>query len=332
MIRRALGACLAWSLAWGLACRALAGDWAPATVPLPVKRVGPHSWYVEGVLEDASRENQGFMSNAGFVVTADGVVVFDTLGSPALAERLLAEIRRHTALPVKRVIVSHYHADHFYGIPAFRAAGAEIWAPAGAQQYLHSEAAARRIAERRETLGPWLGSDFEMPLPDRWIAENTAFELGGVRFALTHIGPGHSPEDWVMKVDPDDVLFGGDTVYAARVPFVGEADTGAWLHAIERLLAIPARVLVPGHGPASTRPREDLQLTHDYLTFLRGEMRRAVDEFLTFDDAYARIDWSRFAELPTFDAANRGNAYNVFLQMEQEALGPSVPPPADDTR
>lgn len=321
MIGRALSACLA----AGLACAAWAADWAPATVPMPVVQVGPHSWYVEGVLEDASRANQGFMSNAGFVVTSEGVVVFDALGSPALAERLLAEIRRHTHLPVKRVIISHYHADHVYGIPALRAAGAEIWAAAAARHYLHSDAAARRLAERRDSLGPWLGKDFALPLPDRWVAEDSVFELGGLRFTLTRVGPAHAPEDWVMKVDPDDVLFAGDTVYAARVPFVGEADTGAWLKAIERLLAMPARVLVPGHGPASYHPREDLTLTHDYLYFVRSEMQRAVADFLSFDEAYARIDWRRYAHLPTFDAANRGNAYNVYLQMEQEALGAVAP-------
>ena len=226
---------------------------------------------------------------------------------------------------VKYVGISHYHADHFYGIPAFRAAGAEIWAPAQAQHYLHSEAAKRRLIERRTSLGPWLGRDFELPLPDKWIAEDTRFELGGMRFTLTHVGPGHSPEDWVMKVDPDDVLFAGDTVYAARVPFVGEADTATWLQAIEHLLSVPTKILVPGHGPASYHPRDDLTLTHDYLDFLRSEMRRAVAEFVTFDDAYARIDWRRFNALPTFDVANRGNAYNVYLQMEQEALGAVAP-------
>jgi glyoxylase-like metal-dependent hydrolase (beta-lactamase superfamily II) len=321
VIGRALSACFA----AGLACAAWAADWEPATVPMPVKQVGAHSWYVEGVLEDASRANQGFMSNAGFVITSEGVVVFDALGSPALAERLLAEIRRHTDLPVKRVIISHYHADHFYGIPAFRAAGAEIWAAAQAQHYLHSEAATRRLVERRDSLGPWLGPEFELPLPDKWVTEDTGFELGGQHFKLIHVGPGHSPEDWVMKVDPDDVLFAGDTVYAARVPFVGEADTASWLQAIERLLAVPTRILVPGHGPASYHPRDDLTLTHDYLDFLRSEMRRAVAEFVTFDDAYARIDWRRFNALPTFDVANRGNAYNVYLQMEQEALGATAP-------
>lgn len=303
-------------LGWVAAAQAL----EPATVEMPLHQVGPHCFYVEGVLEDASRANQGFMSNAGFVITDAGVVVFDTLGSPALAERLIALIRTRTEQPIRRVIISHYHADHFYGIPALRAAGAEIWAQARVRDYLNSEAAARRLAERRETLAPWLGPEFTLPLPDRYVEADEDFELGGVRFELRHVGPGHAPEDLALRVTPDDVVYAGDTVYAGRVPYVGDADTGDWLRAIARLQALPARTLVPGHGPASLRPREDLALTRDYLTFLRTEMRRAVADFLGFDEAYARIDWQGFADLPTFDVANRGNAYNVFLQMEQEAL------------
>lgn len=303
-------------LLWAAAALAL----EPATVDMPLRQVGPHCWYVEGVLEDASRANQGFMSNAGFVITADGVVVFDALGSPPLAERLIALIRTQTAQPIRRVIISHYHADHFYGIPALRAAGAEVWAHAGVRAYLGSEAAARRLAERRETLAPWLGPEFALPLPDRYLRADETFELGGVGFEIRHVGPGHAPEDLALRVTPDDVVYSGDTVYAGRVPFIGDADTGAWLEAISRLQALPARTLVPGHGPASLKPREDLELTRNYLTFLRTEMRQAVADFLGFEEAYARIDWQRFVNLPTFDVANRGNAYNVFLQMEQEAL------------
>lgn len=296
--------------------------WQAATVEMPVLQVGPHSWYVQGRLEDATRDNQGFMSNAGFVITDAGVIVFDALGSPALAARLVTEIQRRTSLPIMKVIISHYHADHFYGIAALRAAGAEIWAHDSARAYLNSAAAQRRLSERRGSIGAWLGVDFALPLPDRWLTEDETFELGGVTISLRHIGPGHAPEDLAMLVLPDGVLYAGDTVYAGRVPFVGDADTALWLRAIERLRDIPASVLVPGHGQASFRPREDLQLTHDYLAFLRGEMQRAVATFLSFDEAYASIDWHRFARLPTFDAANRGNAYNVYLQMEQEALEP----------
>ena len=123
-----------------------------------------------------------------------------------------------------------------------------------------------------------------------------------------------------MLVEPDGVLYSGDVVYAGRVPFIGDANTRLWLKAIDRLLAIPARVMVPGHGPASWHPRRDAQLTREYLTFLREQMGKAVQNFETFDQAYAAVDWSRFKAEPTFGVANRRNAYNVYLEMEQEML------------
>lgn len=295
--------------------------WAPSDMPMPVHRVGPHSYYVEGRLEEASRANEGFIANAGFVVTREGVVVFDALGSPALADRLIAAIRARTDQPIRRVVISHYHADHFYGIPAFRRVGAEIWADTRAHAYLDSPAATERLAERERTIGRWLGPGFRLPQPDRWIERDEDFTMGGVRFALRRLGPAHSPEDLALLVEPDGVLYSGDVVYAGRVPFIGDADTRLWLQAIDRLLALPARVMVPGHGPASYAPARDARMTRDYLRFLREQMGRAARDFVPFDEAYRQVDWRRFRAEPTFDAANRRNAYNVYLQMEQEMLG-----------
>src|SRR5690606_24625951 len=103
-------------------------DHAPLSVRVEPRRLSQRAWFVQGDAGPVSRENEGFNSNAGFVVTDEGVVVFDALGTPALGAELLAQIRRITPLPVRRVIVSHYHADHFYGLQAFKEAGAEIWA------------------------------------------------------------------------------------------------------------------------------------------------------------------------------------------------------------
>jgi hypothetical protein len=49
-------------------------------------------------------------------------------------------------------------------------------------------------------------------------------------------------------------------------------------------------------------------------------MGRAVKDFVPFDDAYAKADWSRFSGLPAFAEANRINAYGTYLRMEQEEL------------
>jgi len=102
---------------------------------------------------------------------------------------------------------------------------------------------------------------------------------------------------------------------------VGEADSRLWLRQIERLLELKPRVIVTGHGEVSRDPERDLGLTRDYLLYLREAMGKAVADFVPFDEAYAKTDWSRFAKLPAFEAANRVNAYGTYLLMERESLG-----------
>lgn len=290
------------------------------TVPVEPIRLSPHCWYVRGAAAQPSVENQGFTANAGFVVTGDGVVVFDALGTPPLGEALVRAIRTVTDQPIRRVVVSHYHSDHFYGLQALKAEGAEVWAHAGVRPYLESDAPALRLQERRGSLAPWVDDSARIVWPDVWVQDDASFELGGVTFRLHHVGPAHTPEDLALVVQEDGVFFAGDLMFGGRIPFVGEADSRAWLDAIDRVEKHQPKVLVGGHGDASANAGADLRLTRDYLLYLREQMGAAVQEFVPFEEAYAATDWSRFSHLPAFEAANRRNAYNTYLLMEREAL------------
>lgn len=280
-------------------------------------QVAPQTWVVQGESALGSSANRNFISNAAFVITSEGVVVVDALGSPALAEDLIAAIRSITAQPIKWVIVTHYHADHIYGLQAFKAVGAEVLAQQESQQYLHSETAALRLQASREDLFPWIDEKTRLVEADRWITGPTTLRLGGLDFQLQPAGPAHTPEDLVVYVPQLKLLLAGDLVFRARIPFVGQADSGRWIEALDRLLAFDAGVIIPGHGPVSTTAREDLQMTRDYLAYLRKTMGDAAREMEPFEEAYKRTDWSRFAKLPLFGPANRINAYNTYLLMEQ---------------
>lgn len=307
-------------LAAAMALCTVAAGAAEATVPMRAERVGAHSWYVQGQSGPASSENQGFMSNAGFVVTKEGVLVFDALGTPALARRLVREIRKVTARPIRRVIVSHYHADHYYGLQVFRELGAGIWAHRAGRGAIDMPGAQDRLAQRKEVLFPWVDDSFRAVPADVWLEGDREFIFGGLHFDLRHVGPAHSAEDLALFVREDGVLFAGDLVFKGRVPFVGDADSRLWLASLDRLLAFRPKVLVPGHGAASREPARDLALTRGYLRHLREQMGRAVADFVPFEEAYAKADWSAYRHLPAFEAANRPNAYNTYLLMEQEAL------------
>ncbi len=294
----------------------------PVTVPVKAVKLAAHSYFIPGLAGAASTANQGFMSNAGFVVTPAGVVVFDTLGSPSLAQAMVKRIRQVTKQPIKRVIVSHYHADHYYGIQVFKDLGAEIWAHEGGKGVVGSEGAKLRFAQRKDILGRWINDKTQrFPEPDLWLSGDTDFELGGLHFRIRHVGPAHSDEDLVLFVEEDGVLYAGDLVFKGRVPFVGDADSRKWLAALDKLIAFKPKLLVPGHGGASDTPMDDLTLTRDYLRYLREQMGKAVADLMPFEEAYARTDWSRYETMPAFVEANRRNAYNTYILMEKESLG-----------
>jgi glyoxylase-like metal-dependent hydrolase (beta-lactamase superfamily II) len=293
--------------------------YAPATTEMTVKKVSEHVYYVEGI-PGVATDNQGFISNAGFIVTGNGVVVFDTLGTPSLAAKLVKEICKITDQPIKRVVVSHYHADHIYGLQVFEELGAKIYAPEGAQKYLDSDSAKSRMKERRSSLTPWVNKDTRLVLPDVTVSRSSSFKLGKVSFTITYLGKAHSDGDLAMLVEPDRVLFSGDLIFEDRIPFIGSGDTKHWLKILTKLETGGLTALIPGHGPASKNPQSTITLTRRYLAYLREKMGAAVDEFQDFDEAYTQTDWSSFEKLPAFKAGNRINAYQVYLSMEAELL------------
>jgi glyoxylase-like metal-dependent hydrolase (beta-lactamase superfamily II) len=296
-----------------------AGAALAAAEPVTAQQVADGTWFVQGEAALGSAANRNFISNAGFIVTPKGVVVIDALGSPTLAEELVAAVRRVTTQPIRYVIVTHYHADHIYGLQVLKDLGATVIAHREGLEYLNSDTAQRRLVASREELFPWIDERTRLVPADTWLDADTVLEIGGERLHIRHVGPAHTPEDLVVYAERSRVLFAGDVVFRGRIPYVGQADSRAWIDALSGLIALRPGLIVPGHGPVSADPVPDLELTRDYLVFLRKSMGEAAANLEPFEDAYARTDWSKFAGLPLFRAANRINAYNTYLLMEQQA-------------
>ncbi|RZJ12005.1 MAG: MBL fold metallo-hydrolase, partial [Haliea sp.] len=209
----------------------VAGAQAPA--PVTLQRVSASTWFAQGEAALGSPANRNFISNAGVIATPGGAVVVDALGSPALARELIAEVRRVTGQAVTHVILTHYHADHIYGLQEFRKAGARIIAHGAAREYLNSDTAASRLAQSRIDLAPWIDAQTQLVPADDWLGGARELVVGGVRILLRPVGPAHTAEDLVVFLPAEKVLFSGDLVFRGRIPFVGQANSGQWIRALE---------------------------------------------------------------------------------------------------
>ena len=281
-------------------------------------QVAPHTYFVRGLPEMGSSKNQNFISNAGFVITPKGVVVVDALGSPILAKKLIAEIKKITPQKVVAVIVTHYHADHVYGLQEFRNIGAKIYAQGEGRNYITSETAKQRLIASRIDFAPWVNASTKLIGADVWIDQSYALSVGGVVFKISRVGPAHAPEDLIIYIPSEKVLFAGDLVFRGRIPFVGNADSKGWLQALDEIGSLNPNVVIPGHGAHSMNPAEDIRFTRDYLRYLRESMTKSAVNMDPFEDAYKETDWSEYEGMPLFKAANRMNAYNVYLSIQSE--------------
>lgn len=306
----------------------------PLIQPLLVQQVPDEPiYYTLGNPGVPDQKNEGHTSNAGFVVTNDGAVVFDALGTPSLGWNLLEAIKKITAAPIRYNVVSHYHADHIYGLQAFKDhSSSVIIAQQRATEYREDdqtagERADQRLDQRRSVLAPWVDKNTRVVLPDITFDKGMTIYLGGKRFALIYAGPAHSASDSMMFVEPDGVLFAGDVVQNGRIPFMNgdDVDTANWLRSLAEVEKLAPKFIIPGHGRPSQNAAAAIAFTRDYIDYVRDAMGNAVQDWTDFDAAYDRTDWSKYRGLPAFDANNRGNAYRIYLEMEQAQFKSNKP-------
>ncbi|MEU6646390.1 MBL fold metallo-hydrolase [Saccharomonospora sp. NPDC046836] len=195
--------------------------------------------------------------SVGLVLADHGCLVIDTRGDAAQGAELAAAVREVTSLPWT-VAITHAHFDHSFGTAALLPC--EVWAHERCRAALEAEGAAQRErwAQHYRTEGePGVAAAIaatDIVLPDRLVTTTAELDLGGRRVLLTHPGPGHTGHDLLVHIPDAAVVFAGDLVeHAPGGSFTAESfgpdtDLGHWPAALDRILQLRPRVVVPGHG------------------------------------------------------------------------------------
>ena len=294
--------------------------------PLPYYKIAADTYFLYGNIAEVDAKNRGFNGNAGFVVTRDGVVVIDSLGTPKLGRRLISTVRQITNLPIRYLILTHNHPDHSYGAIAFRKLpGIKIIGHEGTLDYLNSDNLQGSVAFRRQLIGPDMRG-FEGVTPDILVGgkrfSKYTVTLGGKTFAIYNTGQHHSFGDLVVHQVEDQTLWISDLAFNNRATFMGDGHSGELLEAMDWLRhGFPdTRLMIPGHGSAQTPPFPMVEKTFNYVKRLRDEMRSAVKAGQDLETAVRLSDFSDWHDAPLYHENHKKNANFIYLEMEQESF------------
>ena len=296
---------------------------APDDRPLPCYRVGKSTYLLFGNVAQVDSENRGWNGNAGFIVTSDGVIVIDTLGTPKLGRHLLATISSVTDQPVRYVIITHNHPDHAYGAAAFQHLdGVTVITHSGVLEYIDSATLQRSVDYRRTILGEDM-QGFE-PVEADILVKGEDFDklrirLGDQVLDIYNTGSHHSYGDLVIHQVNDDILWIADLAFNQRTTFMGDGDSGRILEAQAWLMQNfeDSQLMVPGHGSPQTNPFPMVAKTGRYVERLRETLRVAVENGVSLLDATENTDFEDWKAVPLYESNQRANAAFVYREMEQ---------------
>lgn len=307
------GAALAGLLILASIGSALAGSDAPA--PLPVTEIAPGIYLHQGPHEEATPENLGGFANVGFVVGERAVAVIDPGGSHRHGEALRAALRQVTDLPVAAVITTHAHPDHALGASAFVAEQPNFIGHAK----LPASLAARGlyyIERLREPLGA-LAEGTEVIMPETLVEDRMTLDLGGRSLILTAHPTAHTDHDLSVFDSATNTLWASDLLFVERTPVVDGSLKG-WLAVLETLQALPAERVVPGHGPVVADWPQALEPQRRYLGSLLTEIRAAIAEGRSIEQAIESVGRSEAEAWTLFEAYHARNVVTVYTELEWE--------------
>jgi len=242
-----------------------------------------------GATAPATYENSGHNNNLSFIITSDGVVVVNASDNALLADALHREIRQHTDLPVRYVILENGQGHAMLGTDYWQQQGAVVIAHEDA--YSEIEERGEDILERMQRRNRDKAMGTHLSLPDETFGDERIIELGGMRIEVLYLGPAHSPGDIVVWLPEQEIVIAGDIAFHERLlPVFEDTDTAGWLETWPVFAALGAKIVVPGHGQPTVM-KEVHEWTVGYLEYMREEISNILDEAPTKSTKHLTVIW-----------------------------------------
>ncbi len=235
---------------------------------------------------------QGSGGNIGVSIGDDGTLIVDDQFAP-LTAKIQAAIGALTRNPVDFVINTHWHYDHTDGNTNFGRAGATIVAHENARTRMMSTHTVSLNNRVQEAYGP-------DGLPKITFYQSMRFHYNGDVIDVIHLRNAHTDGDAAVYFRDTNVLHTGDTFTRSALPFADQPNGGTLDGMIDAAWTMAGlidddTVIIPGHGPLSTRT--DLLAHHAKLVEIRDRLREHAARGDTPDQVVAANPARGYAEM-----------------------------------
>jgi len=305
----------------------------------------------DGVYAAISKPAYKVNCNAVIILLGDSVLVVDTHSKPSAARALIAQIKKLTDKPVRYVVNTHFHWDHYQGNEAYPSswpAGIEIISseatrnniqrlgiprvkheiiamPAEIEQ-LKSDLAKASTADQKENLTKNLSEaeayfaelkSMQVTLPTMTFDRSLILHRANHTVEILWLGRGHTDGDVWVFLPKEKILVCGDALHG-WTPFMGDSYPYDWIKTLDAAENLDFEQAIGGHGDIM-KGKQRFELWKQYFQDLMDQTSAAYSAGASLDEAKKKVSaWmvakyaSQFtATFPQDVVANVAKAYQV---------------------
>ncbi len=264
-----------------------------------------------GAPENISKENGGNMVNSCFVQTKEGFVVIDSGPTYAYAQEAYNQMQAIKKLPVKFVINTHDHDDHWLGNSFYKNKNALLIGPRTYEQNVVVGMQTRM----QQTLGEALYANTKVVKLDTVVDDNLTFTVADKTFEIKQwVKKAHTAGDLIVYLPQEKVVFAGDVVFNDRLTSLRDGSVIGSIKILEQIDALKPKVVVGGHGY-----RTDANATvalKNYLLELKEEVLKALDNDISIEEVTKVVTMPKYKNMKLYDVLHSRNVFDAYRELE----------------
>jgi glyoxylase-like metal-dependent hydrolase (beta-lactamase superfamily II) len=279
---------------------------------LEPKKVAENVWCFFGAIEKPTKENAGNMANNCYIKTTEGFLVMDTGPSYQFAKQAYEAMQKIEDLPVKYVVNSHEHDDHWLGNDYYKQKfGATLMGPESINTNYKEGDKTRmyNVLPKNAIEGTHI-----IDL-DKVVKKKETLVLGGEKFDIIPIDvKAHTGDDVFIYMPERKVLFAGDLVMNGRITSGRHGSVMGQLKALAMMQKLDWKILVPGHGFITDATAMDE--ANLYFKLTKERVLKAIDEGVDATEINEVVKLIEFKDKAMYDILNAQNIGFAFDELE----------------